>query len=117
MLQVPSEVVSAGGTMIANPPPSDAPETLTPLPEMHSPAPAVTAAPPPRLPPPLPPPPRPVGRTTKSVPAVPDATVVDLSAQLKAAAEMQSTTVAGRPAPMPARPRTTASRTTEDKKG
>jgi sec-independent protein translocase protein TatB len=116
-LQVPSEVVSAGGTMIANPPPSEDPQALTPLPEMHSPAPAVTAAPPPRLPPPLPPPPRPAGRTTKSVPTIPDATVVDLSAQLKAASEMQSTTVAGRPAPVPAKPRTTASRPAEDKKG
>jgi sec-independent protein translocase protein TatB len=114
--QVPTDVVSAGGTMIASPPPSDDPKTLTPLPEMHSPAPAVTAPPPPRLPPPLPPPPRPVGRTTKSVPTVPEATVVDLSAQLKAASEMQSTTVAGRPAPIPAKPRTTTSRPVEDKK-
>jgi sec-independent protein translocase protein TatB len=117
-LPVPTEAVSAGGTMIASPPPSEDLQTLTPLPDLHSPAPVVTALPPPRLPPPLPPPARPTGRITKPVPVVPDATVVDLSAQLKAATEMQSTTVAGRPAPTPAsKPNLTSPRSAEDKKG
>ena len=82
----PADVISARGTMIANPPPSDDIRTLTPLPELHSPPPVVTP-PPPRLPAPPLPPPRPV-------PA--DATVIDLQAQLKAAAEAQAT-LAGRP--------------------
>jgi sec-independent protein translocase protein TatB len=87
----PGDVVSAGGTMIANPPPSDDISTLTPLPEWHSPPPVLTAQPP-RLPPPLPPPPprRPTPLGVK--PAVPaDATVVDLQAQLNAAAAAQAT--------------------------
>jgi Tat protein translocase TatB subunit len=86
----PAEVISAGGTMIANPPPSDDLRTLTPLPEIHSPPPVITAQPP-RLPvPPLPPPPKPA-------PAA-DATVFDLNAQLKAAAQATAaTTIAGRP--------------------
>jgi Tat protein translocase TatB subunit len=109
---IPVDVVTAGGTMVANPPPSDNLQTLTPLPELHSPAPVLSG--PPRLPPPLPPPPRPTGK--HAVPA--EATVVDLSAQLKAAAEMQSTTVAGRPAPVAAaRPRPVSPRSPEDKKG
>jgi len=88
----PSDVVSAGGTMIANPPPSDNISTLTPLPEMHSPAPMLTAQPPrlpppPRLPLPLPRPNPPMAK-----PAVPsDATVFDIQAQLNAAAAAQTT--------------------------
>ena len=86
-----ADVVSAGGTMIANPPPSDGLGTLTPLPELHSPPPMVTAQPPrlpppPRLPRPLPPPGKP------AAPA--DATVVDLQAQLKAATQAAQATLA-----------------------
>ena len=100
----PSDVISAGGTMIASPPPSDDLRTVTPLPEMHSPPPVVPAQPP-RLPvPPLPPPPKPA-------PAA-DATVIDLNAQLKAAAQATATTtIAGRPVldpkrvPLPAPPK------------
>jgi sec-independent protein translocase protein TatB len=101
----PSDVVSAGGTMIASPPPSDELQTLTPLPELHSPAPVVTARPP-RLPaPPLPP------RPPMAKPAtVSDATVIDLQAQLKAAAEAAAT-LAGRPVLAPRPPAPT------DKKG
>jgi Tat protein translocase TatB subunit len=84
----PSEVISAGGTMIANPPPTDDLRTLTPLPELHSPPPLPTALRP-RLPaPPLPPPPKPAPTA--------EATVFDLQAQLRAAAEAQAT-LAGRP--------------------
>ena len=100
----PSDVVSAGGTMIANPPPSDDIRTLTPLPELHSPAPVLTAHPP-RLPPPPRPPmplPRPIPPAAK--PAVPaDATVIDLQAQLNAATAAQAT-IAGRPTLDPQRP-------------
>ena len=86
----PTDVISAGGTMIANPPPSDDLRTLTPMPELHSPPPEV-AAKPPRLPvPPLPPPPPP----RAAHPA--DATVIDLQAQLNAATAQP--TIAGRPA-------------------
>jgi len=84
----PADIVSAGGTMIANPPPSDNINTLTPLPEMHSPPPVVTAQRP-RLPPP-PPLPRPPSPSAK--PAVPaDATVIDVKAQLNAAAAARAT--------------------------
>jgi Tat protein translocase TatB subunit len=87
----PSDVVSAGGTMIANPPPSDNLGTLTPLPEMHSPPP-VMIAPRPRLPPP--PLPRPVPPSAKpavAADATGDATMIDVQAQLKAAATAQAT--------------------------
>ena len=78
----PNNVISSGGTMIASPPPSDDVHTLTPLPELHSPPPAITAQPP-RLPPP---------RPTGAKPAVPeDATAIDLHAQLNAAAAAQAT--------------------------
>ncbi len=91
----PSEVISAGGTMIANPPPTDDLRTLTPLPELHSPPPLPTA-PRPRLPaPPLPPPPKPAPTA--------DATIFDLQAQLRAAAEAQAT-LAGRPVLAPQGP-------------
>lgn len=92
----PSEVISPGGTMIANPPPPEDLRTLTPLPEMHSPAPVMGAPAALRLPPPLPRPPRP---SVPAMDAVSDATVIDLHAHLKAAADAQ-TTVAGRPAPL-----------------
>jgi Tat protein translocase TatB subunit len=95
---VPAEVVSAGGTMIANPPPAEDLQTLTPLPDLHSPPP-VLGTPPLRLPPPLPKPPRP-----SVTDAVSDATVIDLHAQLKAATDANAT-VAGRPGPLV--PRTT----------
>jgi hypothetical protein len=75
--------------MIANPPPSDDISTLTPLPEMHSPPPVI-AAPRPRLPPP----PLPLHRPAppSANPAVPsDATVIDVQAQLNAAAAAQAT--------------------------
>jgi Tat protein translocase TatB subunit len=89
----PSEVISAGGTMIANPPPTHDLRTLTPLPELHSPPPLPTA-PPPHLPaPPLPPPPKPAPTA--------DATIFDLQAQLRAAAEA---TLAGRPVLAPQGP-------------
>jgi TatA/E family protein of Tat protein translocase len=107
----PSDVISAGGTMIASPPPSDELRTLTPLPELHSPAPLVTARPP-RLPvPPLPPPPPP--QAAKVVPPS-DATVIDLQAQLKAAGEANAT-LAGRTPPFVPRP--PLYRPREDKKG
>lgn len=93
----PSEVVSAGGTMIANPPPADDVQTLTPLPDLHSPPPVVPA-PPVRLPPPLP---RPTRPSIPAMDAVSEATVIDLHAQLKASAGSQ-TTVMGRPGPAPA---------------
>ena len=91
-----AEVITAGGTMIASPPPTDELRTLTPLPEMHSPAPVVAAAPP-RLPrPPLPPP--------KAVPPH-DATIFDLQAQLRPPPR-RNATLAGRPvlAPHQSRP-------------
>lgn len=93
----PAEVISAGGTMIANPPPAEDLQTLTPLPDLHSPPPLVGSAAL-RLPPPLPKPPRP------STPgdAASDATVFDLHAQLKATADANAT-VAGRPGPTVAR--------------
>jgi sec-independent protein translocase protein TatB len=92
----PTEVISAGGTMIASPPPThDELRTLTPLPELTSPAPVVTATPP-RLPrPPLPP--------SRAV-APSEATVIDLEAQLKAAGEATAT-LAGRPVLAPQGPR------------
>ena len=88
----PSDVVSAGGTMIANPPPSDDIRTLTPLPEVRSPAPVLTPQPPRLPPPPRPPlpPPRPGSPGAKAAPPA-DATIVDLQAQLKAAAAAQAT--------------------------
>jgi sec-independent protein translocase protein TatB len=88
----PSDVVSTGGTMIANPPPSNNLNTLTPMPELQSPAPVLTAQPPrlpppPRLPLPLPRPNPPMAK-----PAAPsDATVFDLHAQLNAVAAAQPT--------------------------
>jgi len=113
-----SDVVSAHGTMIANPPPSDDISTLTPLPELRSPAPSLIAQPPrlPPLPRPPLPPPRPVAPAVRpTVPA--DATVVDLQAQLHAAADAQATR-AGRPALFPQRPQPVPlqSRTPEGKK-
>jgi sec-independent protein translocase protein TatB len=105
----PSDVISAGGTMIASPPPSDNLQTLTPLPELPSPAPVVSAKPP-RLPAlPLPPPPPAAKATPLS-----DATVIDLQAQLKAAGEA-NTTLADRPSPFVPRP--PLYRPREDKKG
>jgi Tat protein translocase TatB subunit len=91
-LAVPSEVISAGGTMISSPPPAVQSlhdlQTLTPVPLLPSPAPA------PRLPPP-PPPPKGEAPT--------EATVIDLQAQLKAALDAK-TTLPGRPAPAPLKP-------------
>ncbi len=86
----PSDVVSPGGTMIANPPPGDPLRTLTPLPDLHSPPPVVTAPPRPPLPPPPPRPPR------APRPATSEATVVDLQAQLRASHPDQAT-LFGRP--------------------
>lgn len=89
----PLDAISAGGTMLAaSPPPADDVHTLTPLPDLHSPPPAVGG--PFRLPPPLPKPPRP---SVAAMDAVSDATVIDLHAQLKASADAQAT-VLGRPA-------------------
>ena len=96
VLPAPADVVSAGGTMIANPPPADGLQTLTPLPDLHSPPPAVLT-PPARLP--LPPPvPRPTRPSVAAMDTVSDATVIDLHAQLKASAGSQAT-VMGRPGP------------------
>jgi sec-independent protein translocase protein TatB len=100
----PADVITAGGTMVLNPPPADDIEMLTPLPEMLSPAPIVTG-PPPRLPPPPPPPPpfpRPTPFSVKAAATPADATVVDLGAQSKAAAG--TTSFAGSPAPPHAKP-------------
>jgi|GEM_PF-3280902 len=103
----PADVISAGGTMIASPPPTDDLQTLTPLPELQSPPPVVTAKPP-RLPtPPLPPP-----RVVKAPPPS-DATVIDLQAQLKATTEAGST-LAGRPV---LAPNSTLPKPPEGKKG
>ena len=86
-----SDVVSAGGTMIANPPPSDAISTLTPLPELRSPPPALTAQPPRLPPPPRPPLPLPRPNPPMAKPVVPaDATVIDVQAQLNASAAAQA---------------------------
>ena len=102
-----AEVITAGGTMIATPPPADELRTLTPLPEIHSPAPVVAATPP-RFPrPPLPPP--------KSPPPQ-DATMFDVQAQLRAAAEAKST-IAGRPVLAPQQSRPVPPRPPESKKG
>jgi sec-independent protein translocase protein TatB len=88
----PSDVVSAGGTMIANPPPSDSISTLTPMPELRSPAPALTPHPPRLPPPPRPPLPLPRPNPPLAKPGVPaDATVIDVQAQLNAAAAEQAT--------------------------
>jgi TatA/E family protein of Tat protein translocase len=89
----PADVITAGGTMVLNPPPAGDIEFLTPLPEMLSPAPIVTG-PPPRLPPP--PPPRPTPFSVKAAQAPADATVVDLPVQIKASAG--TTLPAGSPA-------------------
>jgi TatA/E family protein of Tat protein translocase len=94
--QKPAEVVSSGGTMIANPPPAEALQTLTPLPELNSPPPVVAGLPALRLPPPLPRPPR---QSVAAMDEVSDLTVIDLHAQLKASTDAQAT-VAGRPAPL-----------------
>jgi sec-independent protein translocase protein TatB len=93
----PTDVISAGGTMIANPPPTDDLRAQTPLPELHSPPPVITAVQPPRLPvPPLPPP--------KPAPGA-EPTVFDLNAQLTASAQATATaTIAGRPVLDPKRP-------------
>ncbi len=111
----PSDVVSAGGTMIANPPPSEDLRTLTPLPEIQSPPPVLTAHPP-RLPPPLPPPR--VAEPSARPAVTSDATVVDLQAQLDAAAAAQAT-LAGKPSPASprAKPVLLQKRTPESKKG
>ena len=85
----PADIVSVGGTMIANPPPSNNINTLTPLPEMHSPPPVVTGSRPRLPPPPLPRSPSPSAK--HAVP--PDATVVDVQAQFKAMAAAQATVV------------------------
>ncbi|MBN2575056.1 MAG: twin-arginine translocase TatA/TatE family subunit [Deltaproteobacteria bacterium] len=106
-LPAPAEVISAGGTMIANPPPTDELRTLTPLPELQSPPPLVSGQPHLPAPPPLPP---------AKPAASPDATVVDLQAQLKAAAEAK-TTLAGRPAPISLRPPLYRPPGDRDKKG
>ena len=92
----PSDVVSAGGTMIANPPPSKDLQTLTPLPELTTMAPVLASQPPPLPPPPPPappaalPPPRLSPSATRSV-VQSDATVFDLQAQLNATAAAKST--------------------------
>jgi sec-independent protein translocase protein TatA len=94
----PAELITPGGTMVANPPPPVDVESITPTPvDLTTPVPAAIAAP--RLPPPLP---RPGRLTASSQEAVPeDATVIDLHAQLKASADAQST-LAGRPVPVAA---------------
>lgn len=91
------DAISAGGTMIASPPPADDVQTLTPLPDLNSPPPVVGG--PFRLPPPLPKPPRP---SVAAMDAVSDATVIDLHAQLKASADAQAT-VLGRPGSLAAK--------------
>ena len=100
------DAVSAGGTMIASPPPSDDLQTLEPIPDLQTPAPTLST-PPPRLPPP-PPLPRPSQAGIKAVPP-PDATVIDLHAQVNAAAVVMNETLAARSAKsskpaQPARP-------------
>jgi sec-independent protein translocase protein TatB len=113
----PTDVVSSGGTMIANPPPTDDIRTLTPLPDLHSPPPAITAHPP-RLPPPLPPPSLPPPRPTAARPAIPeDVTVVDMQAQLNAGATAQATTAGSRSPSQRAQPMLLQKRPPESKKG
>ena len=110
----PSEVISAGGTMILNPPPAEDLHTLTTLPDLNTLAPVMAALPPP-LPPALPPP-----RPSAARPVVQaDATVFDLQAQLNAGAAAQST-LATRPLPLsppPQPPRPLPPRRPEIKKG
>jgi TatA/E family protein of Tat protein translocase len=89
------DVITAGGTMILNPPPAGMVETMTPLADILTPEPVKTTTPPPRLPPPPPPPPRLPGRPAP-VPA--DATMIDLGAQAKAAAAAASPKAPGAPA-------------------
>jgi len=102
---VAGEVVTAGGTMVANPPPAEDVQTLTPTPvELSSPAPVLTG--PPRLPPPLPRPSRPMAVAQDSMA---DETVIDLAAQLKASegrtvAPGRATTVPAPAAPVAKRP-------------
>lgn len=86
----PADAISTKGTMLASPPPPDDMSTLTPLPDLQSPPPAVGG--PFRLPPPLPKPPRP----SVAMDSMSDATVIDLHAQLKASTDAQAT-VLGRP--------------------
>ena len=98
-MHVPSlskDAVSAGGTMIASPPPSDDIQTLEPIPDLQTPAPTLKT-PPPRLPPP-PPLPRPSQLGIKAAPPS-DATVIDLHAQVNAnAAVLANETLAARSA-------------------
>jgi hypothetical protein len=95
-LPAPAEVITAGGTMVANPPPSNDLRSLTPLPELHSPAPLLGGHPMAR---PSAPPPPPLPRHRPPA----DATVVDLQAQLKASLEAK-TTLAGHPVPLAIKP-------------
>ena len=83
MHSLSKDAVSTGGTMIASPPPSDDIQTLEPIPDLQTPAPTLNT-PPPHLPPP-PPLPRPSQFGSKAVPPS-DATVIDLHAQIHAAA-------------------------------
>ena len=108
-LAAPAEVITAGGTMVANPPPSDNPRSPTPVPELRSPPP-LFGTPTARPPAPPPPPPPPLPKQT----APEDATVIDLQAQLKASLEAKST-LPGRPIPPPIKP--PLYRPREDKKG
>jgi sec-independent protein translocase protein TatB len=107
-LDSPVEVITAGGTMVANPPPSDSLRSPTPVPELRSPAPLLDSGPIRPLAPPPPPPPPP--RQT----APEDATVIDLQAQLKASLEAKAT-LPGRPVPGSLKP--PLYRPREDKKG
>jgi Tat protein translocase TatB subunit len=81
------DAVSAGGTMIASPPPSDDIQTLEPIPDLQTPTPT-PRTPLPRLPPP-PPLPRPSQFGIKATPPS-DATVIDLHAQVNANAAAQA---------------------------
>src|SRR5512142_2519890 len=106
-LATPAEVITAGGTMVASPPPSDL--RTTTMSELQSPSTLFgteTARPAP--PPPIPPPPAP-----KQTPPE-DATVIDLQAQLKANLEAKAT-LPGRPVPPSIKP--PLYRPREDKKG
>ena len=100
-LPAPAEVITAGGTMISNSPPTDDLRTLTPVLEAQEPLPQLETQPPEIPVPPLPaPPPPPAARHRPPA----DATVVDLQAQLKATAEAKgATTIPGRPVLQPTR--------------
>lgn len=98
---ISKDAVSAGGTMIASPPPTENLQTLEPIPDLNTPTPT-----PARLPPP-PPLPRPSQAAKATPPA--DATVIDLHAQVHAASAVAAhETLVARSSKMPSRQQSSA---------